>query len=147
MFYNQMKILGISDIIWFQTFFFPFDIIIVFEVTHLWRPQKMTNKRPSHFHHPSKWTRDLLFKRMESANACQILRRPLPTPLLCRHKCMFPFCFLKIGLWNFWMQMKFWILWKFSSQFLFSQAFKETKLIFPTKSVNFLNSFLVSLCQ
>ena len=141
-----MKILGISDIIWFQTFFFLFDIIIVFEVTHLWRPQKMTNKWPSHFHHPSKLTRDLLFKRMESANTCQILRIPLPTPLLCRHKCMFPFS-LKIGLSNFWMQMKFWILWKFSSQFLFSQAFKKTKLIFPTTSVNLLNSFLVSLCQ
>ena len=70
------------------------DTIIVFEVTHLWHPQKMVNKWPSHFHHPQKWTIDLLFKIMEPTNKWQILRTPLPHPLLCRHhKCMFPFWF------------------------------------------------------
>ena len=74
-----------------------FWIIIVFEVTHLWRPQKMTNKWPSHFHHPQKWTIDLMFKIMKSANTWQFLRTPLPTPVLCRHhKCMFPFWFFKV---------------------------------------------------
>ena len=74
-----------------------FYIAIVFKVTHLWRPQKMTNKWPSHFNHFQKWTIDLLFKIMESANTWQILRTPLFTPLLCRHqKCMFPFWFFKV---------------------------------------------------
>ena len=57
----------------------------------------MTNKWPSHFHHPQKWTIDLLFKIMESENTWKILRNPLPTHLLCRyHKCMFPFWFFKV---------------------------------------------------
>ena len=78
-----------------------FFCIIVFEVTHLWRPQKMTNKWPSHFHHPQKWTIDLL-KIMEFANTWQFLRspsppHPLPPALLCRHhKCMFPFWLFKV---------------------------------------------------
>ena len=67
------------------------DIIIVFEVTYLWHPQKMANKWPSHFHHPQKLAIDL------SANTWQILRTPLFTPLLCRHrKCMFPFWLFKV---------------------------------------------------
>ena len=92
--------MGISDAFWFQTFVF-FCIIIVFEVTHIWRPQKMTNKWPSHFHHPQKWTIDLL-KIMEFANTWQFLRspsppHPLPPALLCRHhKCMFPFWLFKV---------------------------------------------------
>ena len=70
---------------------FFLDIIIVFEVTHLWHPQKMANKWPSHFHHPQKLAIDL------SANTWQILRTPLFTPLLSRHrKCMFPFWLFKV---------------------------------------------------
>ena len=58
---------------------------------------KMDNKWPSHFHHPQKWSINLLFKIMESENTWQILRTPLPTPLLCRqHKCMLPFWFFKV---------------------------------------------------
>ena len=91
----KFKILGILDAFWFQTFGF-FCIIIVFEVTHIWRPQKITNTSPSHFHHPQKWTIDLMFKIMKSANTWQLLRTPLSTPLLCRHhKCMFLFWFFK----------------------------------------------------
>ena len=89
----KFKTLGVSDVFWFQTFGF-FCIIIVFEVTHIWRPKTMTNTWPSHFHHLQKWTIDLVFKIMKSANRWQFLRTPLPTPLLCRHhKCMFLFCF------------------------------------------------------
>ena len=61
----------------------------------------MTNKWPSHFHHPQKWTIDLL-KIMEFANTWQFLRspsppHPLPPALLCRHhKCMFPFWLFKV---------------------------------------------------
>ena len=36
--YNQIKTLEILDTFLFQTFFF--DVVIVFEVTHFWRPQK-----------------------------------------------------------------------------------------------------------
>ena len=93
--YNWIKILGISDAFWFKTFFLK--ILLVFEVTHLWHPPNMANKWPSHFHHPQKLAIDLLFKIMESVNTWQILRIPLPTPLLCRHhKCMFPFWFFKV---------------------------------------------------
>ena len=95
---------------------FFLDIIIVFEVTHLWHPQKMDDKWPSHFYYPQKLAIDLLFKIMESANTWQILRTP-PSP--------HPFCldminvcffsgFLKFGLSHVWMQMKFWLLLKFS---------------------------------
>ena len=77
---------------------FFLDIIIVFEVTHLWHPQKMDDKWPSHFYYPQKLAIDLLFKIMESANTWQILRTPpLPTSLLFRHdKCMFLFWFFKV---------------------------------------------------
>ena len=72
-------------------------IIIVFEVTHIWRPQKMTNTWPSHFHHPEKSTIDLMFKIMKSANTWQFLRTPLPAPLLCgHHKYMYLFWFFKV---------------------------------------------------
>ena len=85
----------ISDAFWFQTIVF-FRIIIVFDVTHIWRPQKMTNTWPSHFHQPQKWTIDLMFKIMKSADTWQFLRTSLPTPLLCRHKCIFLFWFFKV---------------------------------------------------
>ena len=144
----KFKTLGISDVFWFQTFGF-FCIIIVFEVTHIWRPKKMTNTWPSHFHHLQKWTIDLVFKIMKSANRWQFLRTPLPTPLLCRHhKCMFFFCFfLKFGLSHVWMQIKFWILWKFS-QVIFRQTIKETKQAYIFNYVSsFLDNFLLSLGQ
>ena len=146
--YNQIKTLGILDAFWFQTFFF--DVIIVFVVTHLWRPQKMANKLPSHFHHPQKWRIDLLFKIMESENTWKILRNPLPTPLLCRHhKCMFPFWFFKV--WSVPClnanQILIWFLWKFS-HVIFCQAIKETKQAYISKYISyFLNNFLASLCQ
>ena len=128
--------MGISDAFWFQTFVF-FCIIIVFEVTHIWRPQKMTNKWPSHFHHPQKWTIDLMFKIMKSTNTWQFLRTPSQPPLCVDiiNVC-FLSGFLKFSLSHVWMQMKFWILWKFS-QVIFCQVIKETKLIFPTISVTF----------
>ena len=92
--YNWMKILGILDAFWFQTFFLD---ITVFKITHLWHPQKMANKWPSHFYHPQKLVIDLLLKIMESANTWQILRTPFTNRLLCRHhKCMFPFWFFKL---------------------------------------------------
>ena len=81
----------------FDSKHFLLYIIFVFDITHLWHPQKMANKWLSHFHHPQKWTIHLLFKIMESANTRQILRTKLPIPLLCRHhKCMFHFWFFKI---------------------------------------------------
>ena len=122
---------------------FFLDIIIVFEVTHLWYPEKMANKWPSRFHHPQKWTIGLLFKIMESTNTWH----PLPTLLLCgHHKRMFPFWFFKV--WSVtYLQMKFWILWKFS-QVIFCQAIKETKQAYISNYISyFLNNFLVSLCQ
>ena len=106
---------------------------------------KVTNKWPSHLHHPQKWIIDLLLKIMESTNTWQILRIPLPTSLLCRHhKCMFPFCFFKV--WsvtclntnetsNF---MK--IQW---SYLLSSYQENQASLYFQL----FLNIFLISLCQ
>ena len=118
-----------------------FFCIIVFEVTHLWRPQKMTNKWPSHFHHPQKWTIDLMFKIMKSANTRQFLRTPSPPPFCVDiiNVC-FLSGFLKLGLSHVWMQMKFRILWKFS-QVIFCQVIKETKLLFPTISVTFWTTF------
>ena len=90
----KFNILGILDAFWFQLCFFC--IVIVFEVTHIWRPQKMTNTWP-HFHHPQKWTIDLMLKIMKSANTWQFLRTPLTTPFMCRHhKCMFIFWFFKV---------------------------------------------------
>ena len=91
--------MGISDAFWFQAFDF-FNIIIVFEVTHLRRPQKMTNKWPSHFQQPQKWIIDLMFIIMESTNTWQFLRIPLPTlptaPLCRHHTCKFLFWFFKV---------------------------------------------------
>ena len=97
--YNWIKILVILDAFWFLTNFFVVVIvdIFVFEVTHFITSTKNGRKWPSHFHLPQKWVIDLLFKIMESANTCQILRTPLPAPLLCRHhKCMFLFWFFKV---------------------------------------------------
>ena len=103
----------------------------------------MANKWPSHFHHPQKWTIDLLFKIMESENTWQILRNPLPTPLLCRyHKCMFPFWFFKV--WSVTClnanEILVWILWKFS-QVIFCPGIKETKEAYISNYISyFLNN-------
>ena len=147
----KFKILGISDTFWFQTFVF-FCIIIVFEVTHIWRQQKVTNTWPSHFHDLQKGTIDLMFKIMKSENTWQILRTPLPITHPHRfcldiiNVCFFS-GFLKFGLSHVWMQMKFWILWKFS-QVIFCQTIKETKQVYIFHySSYFLNNFLLSLCQ
>ena len=128
------------DAFWFQPFFLD---IIVFEVTHLWHPQKVANKWRSHFHHPQKLAIDILFKIMESANAWQILRTPLTTSLLCRHhKCMFPFwvflclvCHMSECKWNFEFYEN---SVKLSSVKL---SKKPSKLIFPTISVTFWTTF------
>ena len=120
---------------------FFLDIIIVFEVTNIWHPQKMASKWPSQFNHPQKLAIDLFFKIMESGNTWQILRTPLLTPLLCRHKCMFAFRFFKVWsvtclnvneIFNF---MK---IHKLSSVKL---SKKPSKLIFPTISVTFWTTF------
>ena len=104
------------------------NIIIVFEVTHLWHPPKMANKWPSHFHHPQKLAIDLLFKIMESANTWQILRiPPLPTPLLFRHdKCMFLFWFFKVWSVTCLNANEILTFIKIQSSY-FCQAIKETK--------------------
>ena len=139
--------MGISDAFWFQTFVF-FCIIIVFEVTHIWRLQKMTSTWPSHFHHPQKWTIDLMFKIMKSANTWQFLRTSLPTPLLCRHhKCVFLFWLFKVcsvtslnanGIFNFM---------KIQSSY-FCQTIKETKQAYIFNYVSyFLNNFLLSFVK
>ena len=127
---------------------FFFCIIIVFEVTHIWRPQKMTNKWPSHFHHPQKWTIDLMFKIMKSANTWQFLRTPFSTPFCVEiiNVCFFS-GFWRFGLSHVWMQMKFWILWKFS-QVIFCQTVKETKQAYIFNYVSyFLNNFLLSFVK
>ena len=133
--------MGISDAFWFQTF--VFCVIIVFEVTHIWRSQKMTNTWPSHFHHPQKWTIDLMFKIMKSANTWQFLRTPFSTPFCVEiiNVCFFS-GFWRFGLSHVWMQMKFWILWKFS-QVIFCQTVKETKQAYIFNYVSyFLNNFV-----
>ena len=107
--------------------------------------QKVANKWRSHFHHPQKLARDLLFKIMESANAWQILRTPLTSPFCVDiiNVCFFSVFFFKFGLSNVWMQMKFWILWKFS-QVISCQAIKETKQAYISNYISyFLNNFLV----
>ena len=109
---------------------------------------KVANKWPSHFHHPQKWTIDLLFKIIESANTWQISKNP-SSPPFCVYiiNVCFLSGFLKFGLSHVWMQMKFWILWKFS-QVIFCQAIKETKQAYISNYISyFLNNFLVSLCQ
>ena len=129
-----------------------FCIIIVFEVTHIWRQQKVTNTWPSHFHDLQKGTIDLMFKIMKSENTWQILRTPLPITHPHRfcldiiNVCFFS-GFLKFGLSHVWMQMKFWILWKFS-QVIFCQTIKETKQAYIFNYVSyFLNKFLLSFVK
>ena len=123
-----------------------FCIIILFEVTHIWRPQKMTNKWPPHFHHPQKWTIDIMFKIMKSSNTWQFLRTPLLTPILWRHhKCMFPFWFCK-----------FWSVTCLNANEISSFIKIQLSYLLPSYQINqafisnyisyFLN-FLVSLCQ
>ena len=103
----------------------------------------MANKWPSHFHHPQKWTIDLLFKITESENTWKILRNPLPTHLLCRyHKCMFPFWFFKV--WSVTClnanEILVWILWKFS-QVICCPGIKETKEAYISNYISyFLNN-------
>ena len=146
--YNQIKTLEILDAFWFQTFFLMLLLSLRSPISGVLK--KMANKWPSHFHKPQKWTIDLLFKIMESKNTWQILRNPLPTPLLYRyHKCMFPFWFFKI--WSVTCLntngILILILWKFS-QFIFCQAIKETKQVYISYYISyFLNNFLVTLCQ
>ena len=134
------------DAFWFQTFFLD---IIVFEVTHLWHPEKVANKWRSHIHHPQKLAIDLLFQIMKSANAWQILRTPLTPPLLCRHhKCMFPFwvflclvCHMSECKWNF-------EFYENSVKLSFVKLSKKlSEFIFPTISVTFWTIFWLSLCQ
>ena len=72
-----------------------FDIIIVFEVTHLWHPHKTINKWPPQFHHLQKW--NLLIKKSGIRKHLAIFKNSKHTPFLYgRHKCMFPFWFFKI---------------------------------------------------
>ena len=119
-----------------------FWIIIVFEVTHLWRPQKMTNKWPSYFNHLQKWTIDLIFEIMESANTWRFLRNPLSTPVLCRHhKCMFPFWFFKVGSVTCLNANEILNFMKIQSSFQRNQDLISNYISY------FLNNFLVSLCQ
>ena len=136
-----------SDAFWFQTFWGGYYYCL-WGHPYIWHPQKVANKWPTRFHHLQKWTTDLLFKIMESANTWQILRTPILTHVLRRHhKCMFLSGFLKFGLSYVWMQMKFWISWKFS-QAIFYQATKEIKQAYIFSYISyFLNKFLVSLCQ
>ena len=97
---------------------------------------------PSHFHHPQKWTIELLFKIMKSTKAWPILWTPSQPPSRYISYMYVSFLvFLKSGLSHVWMQMKFWILWNFS-QVTFCQAIKETKLIFQNTSVTFWTTFL-----
>ena len=138
--------MGISDAFWFQTFVF-FCIIIVFEVTHIWRPQKMTNTWPSHFHHPQKWTIDLMFKIMKSANTWQFLRTPLPTLVLCRHhKCMFSFWFLKVWSVACLNANEILNFMKTQSSYLLL-SYQRNQALISNYISSFLNNFLVSLCQ
>ena len=135
------------DAFWFQTFFLD---IIVFEVSHLWHPQKVANKWRSHFHHPQKLARDLLFKIMESANAWQILRTPLTSPFCVDiiNVCFFSVffflslvCLMSECKWNF----EFYENSVKLSPVKLSK--KLSKLIFPTISVTFWTTFWLSLCQ
>ena len=94
------------DAFWSQTF--AFFCFIVFEVTHILCPQKMTNKWPSHFHHPQNWTIDLMFKIMKSTNTWQFLRAPLSIPFCVEFiNACFLSGFLKFGQSHVWMQMNF----------------------------------------
>ena len=132
--------MGLLDAFWFQTIFW--DIIIVFEVTHLWHLPKIATKWPSHFHHPQKWATDLLFEIMKSANMWQILRTPLPM-LFCVD--VINVCFLSVFLslvcymseykWNFEFYEN---SVKLSSAKL---SKKPSKLIFSTISVTFWTTF------
>ena len=138
--------MGISDAFWFQTFVF-FCMIIVFEVTHIWRPQKMTNTWPSHFHHPQKWTIDLMFKIMKSANTWKFLRTPLPIPVLCRHhKCMFSFWFLKVWSVACLNANEILNFMKIQSSYLLL-SYQRNQALISNYISSFLNNFLVSLCQ
>ena len=101
--------MGISDAFQFQTFAF---LIIAFEVTHLWRRQKTTNKwlttlYPPHFHHLQI---ELIYclKRVESANTWKISRTPHPPHFFVD---IINVCslsgFLRFGLSHAWMLLNF----------------------------------------
>ena len=108
----------------------------------------MAKKWPSQFHHPQKWTIDLLFKIKESANSWQIFRTSLPTALFCRHhKCMFPFWFFKVSsvtclnandILNFMKIQSSYLLWNYQ---------RNQASLYSNYISYFLNKFLVSLCQ
>ena len=118
--------MGISDAFWFQTFLGGYYYCL-WSQSYIWHPQKMANKWPARFHHSQKWTTDLLFKIMESANTWQILRTHLPTHFLCRHhKCMFPFWFFKVWSVTCLNANEILTFIKIQSSY-FCQAIKETK--------------------
>ena len=141
--------MGISDAFWFQAFDF-FNIIIVFEVTHLRRPQKMTNKWPSHFQQPQKWIIDLMFIIMESTNTWQFLRIPLPTlptaPLCRHHTCKFLFWFFKVWSVTCLNANEILNFMKIQSSYLLS-SYQRNQALISNYISYFLNNFLVSLCQ
>ena len=114
-----------------------FYITIVFEVIHLWHPQKMTNKwppSPSSTIHKNEQIYCL--KRIESANTRQTSRSP--HPLVCeRHKCVFPFWFFKIWPVTCLKANEILNFIKIQLSYLLLSYQKNTKLIFPTISVIF----------
>ena len=116
-----------SEAFRFQTFAF-FDMIVVFEITHLWGPQKLpTNYFPPYFH--KKWIIDGIHKHVTNFKK--------PHSLICgRHKCMLLFWFFKI--WSFTYLNANEIL---SFSVKLSSFIKETKLIFPTYQLFFEKLF------
>ena len=126
----------------FDSKHFFFFCIIVFEVTHIWHSQKITNTWSSPFHDPQKWTIDLMFKLMKSANTWQYLRTSLPTSLLCRHyKYMFPFWLFEVWSVTCLNANEILNFMKIQSNYQRNQA------LVSNYSSYFLNNFLVSLCQ
>ena len=139
--------MGISDAFWFQTFLGGYYYCL-WGQSYIWHPQKMANKWPARFHHSQKWTTDLLFKIMESANTWQILRTPpLPTPLLFRHdKCMFLFWFFKVWSVTCLNANEILNFMKIQSSYLLS-SYQRNQALISNYISYFLNNFLVSLCQ
>ena len=135
----------ISNAFWFQTFFFGYYC--------LWGYPFMTFTKSG---------QQMTFPLPPSAKISN--RSIVSNNGICKHVTNFknppplPFCvdiinvcflsgFLKFDLSHVWMQMTFWILWKFS-QVIFCQAIKETKQAYISNYISyFLNNFLVSLCQ
>ena len=75
--YKKIKISAIPDAFRFQTF--TSFILFVFEVTHLWRPQKMTNKwSPLPLsHHLQKWINLLFFnENLLKLSSVELSKKP-----------------------------------------------------------------------